>query len=555
MCGIWAYLFDGDDIEYSVILNNFMSIKGRGPDNMNVSYQKNKYLIGFHRLSIMDTTTKGNQPFIYYDNDIKYTCICNGEIYNANKLKEDIKNYKFKSTSDCEVLIPLFIKKGYDMVNYLDGVFGFMIIKEENDNIEVFIARDKIGIRPIFYGKDISDKYLFCSELKGIKDLAVEAEQFNPGHYMVIKNGIKEKYERYYTLDFDIPENFYDSSNMIVPDAYLKIINDTLTSSVQKRLLSDRPVCALLSGGLDSSLVCSIASRLLKEKDIQLHTFSIGMPGCTDIEYAQKVADFIKSKHTVINISINDAISAIRDVIWTTETYDITTIRASTGQYLISKYISENSDYKVILSGDGSDEVTSGYLENFMAPNLKELHEHSIKRISEIHYYDVLRADRATSIHGLELRVPFLDPEFVKLYTSFIEPKYRQPTKERSEKWLLRKSFEGYLPEEVLWRQKEAFSDGISSIEDSWYTIIQRMCDKIVSDDELSKAKEKYPYCTPISKESYYFREVYTEMFGNKYNKIIPSFWMPEWSNTNDPSARTLNVYNNKEEELVEKNI
>ena len=553
MCGIWAYLLHKNiELNHDKILNNFMNIKGRGPDSLKLIHYKNKYMIGFHRLSIMDVSSNGNQPFEYYDEstDTKYTCVCNGEIYNASNIVAGLGNeYNFISSSDCETLIPLYIKYKEDMVKYLDGVFSIIIIIEKDNNVEYFIVRDRIGVRPLYIGKDTNNNFIFSSELKGMKDIAVSSEQFNPGTYKMIsysENNYNVRTETYFT-----PKKYLDIKDYMGINKLNNIyenIRYTLTESVKKRLMSDRPVCALLSGGLDSSLVCSIASKLLKETGQKLYTYSIGIPGSPDNKYAKIVADYIGSEHTVINLNQEDAITALKEVIWATETYDITTVRASTGQYLVSKYIAENTNFKVVLSGDGSDEVTNGYLENFLAPDKEALHKHAIKRISEIHYYDVLRADRATSIHGLELRVPFLDVSFVDFYMS-IDPVLKLPNPNRCEKYLLREAFStDYLPKEILWSQKEAFSDGISSKENSWHSIIKTVCDEIISDDDLTNAKTTFNYCSPISKESYYFRQLFTEMYGKQFDNTIPGFWMPEWSSTDDPSARSLDIYSNKED-------
>lgn len=547
MCGIWAYLTEKDDIDFDTIFSNFKNISGRGPDNMTFLSVKNKYMLGFTRLSIMDPSPKGNQPFEYYQNDIKYTCICNGEIYNAEELKS-LVTYDFTSSSDCEVLIPLYLKYKTDMISKLDGVFSFIIIKETIEETEYFIVRDRIGVRPLYTGVDEFGQFIFASELKSMKDIAVKANQFTPGTYTIVNkkldtNQTTVKKNTYYDVSYNLEQTLLKKYK-IDEDQIMEFIRNKLTAAVKKRLISDRPLCALLSGGLDSSLVCSIASKLLKEKGIPLYTFSIGIPGSPDNEYAQKVADYIRSNHTVVDITSEDALNALKDVIWATETFDITTVRASTGQYLISKYIAENTEFKVVLSGDGSDEVTSGYLDNFLAPSLDDLHNNAIDRIKNIHYYDVLRADRATSIHGLELRVPFLDVSFVDFYLQ-IDPKLRQPIKgKQCEKYLLRKAFEtGYLPNEVLWRQKEAFSDGISSEDNSWHSIIQKMCDKLITEDKLD-VNNNFTSCRPLTKESYYYRQVFTDLYSNKFGNIIPDFWMPKWSNTTDPSARSLKIYN-----------
>ena len=544
MCGIFIYLAS-HNIDFDNIFNNFKNISGRGPDNLIFLNEMNKYILGFTRLSIMDPSTRGNQPFEYFDNDIKYSCICNGEIYNSEELKK-LVNFNFNSNSDCEVLIPLYLKYSTNMISYLDGVFSFIIIKESKEETQYFIVRDSIGVRPLYKGIDKFGQFIYASELKAMKDIANTADQFDPGTFDLIKkcnnsNEFSIIKNKYYDVSRHLLKNYIPLDNEIYNSINLK-----LTEAVKKRLISDRPVCALLSGGLDSSLVCSIASRLLKKSGIPLYTFSIGINGSPDNIYAKKVADYIGSFHTTVNITPDEALNSLKDVIWATETFDITTIRASTGQYLISKYISENTNFKVVLSGDGSDEVTSGYLENFLAPNLDQLQENAIDRVKNIHYYDVLRADRATSIHGLELRVPFLDVSFVDFYLK-IDPKLRQPVKNvQCEKFLLRKAFEkDYLPNEVLWRKKEAFSDGISNEENSWYKIIQNMCDRMINDLEL--LNNPFYICRPKTKEAYYYRQVFTQMYGNNFNKIIPKLWMPKWSNTNDPSARSLDIYYNLE--------
>ena len=539
MCGIWAYLIKNKDkLDYYNINKNFNNIKKRGPNYSSLIYENNdfyEYYIGFHRLSINDLSLKGNQPFVKVIDNIKYVCVCNGEIYNFKKILENnIPEYESVSNSDCEVLIPLWIKYKYEMVNYLDGVFAFIILTiDQNNNLfDCFVGRDRIGVRPLYKGIDKYGNYVLSSEMKGLNDLCENGEQFEPG---TIEDLFKSKIIKYYNLDNIIIKNLNESE-------ILGNINKILTECVEKRLLSDVPVCALLSGGLDSSLICSIISKILKKNGKgKLHTFSIGMQGSPDNYYAEMVSKYIDSKHTIINISEEEALNSINDVIWNIETYDITTIRASVGQYLVTKYISDNTNFKVVLSGDGSDEVCNGYLENYFASNENEIQENAIDRVKNIHFYDVLRADRATSCNGLELRVPFLDVNFVNYYLE-INPNLKFPKKNvRCEKYLLRKAFENnYLPEEVLWRQKEAFSDGISEKENSWYKIIQNNCENKYSDNDL--LNNKYIINKPISKESLYFREKFEEFYGNKNNKIIPKFWMPKWSNTNDPSARCLKI-------------
>lgn len=556
MCGIWAYFLkkgDESEIDIDKIFSKFKTIYGRGPDNLNFNYYKDLFFLGFHRLSIMDTSSNGNQPFTYVYEDKTYICVCNGEIYNAQQLMDTIDSshlkYEWTSGSDCEVLIPLYILYGHEMVNMLKGVFALSITTIDADNnYDTFICRDRIGVRPLFIGYNSENRSVgICSEAKGLTDIFDKVDVFSPGCHVIYSNneGILEPYYPYYSYEYKLAESSIQENRV-------NYIREAFTNAVNKRLISDRPVCALLSGGLDSSLVCSVACRLLKDSGLDLATYSIGMENSTDEIYAKKVAEFIGSKHTVVNITNEQALMAIKDVIWATETFDITTVRASTGQYLISKYISENSDFKVVLSGDGSDEVASGYIYNYLAPSDDDLHKEAVKRVREIHLYDGLRADRATSIHGLELRVPFLDSDFVDLYLS-IDPKYRKPNKDQMEKYLLRSSFEGYLPEEVLWRKKEAFSDGISSEENSWHNILNNYIDKFVTDSEFEENACKYTHCTPKTKEAYFYRKIFDELFGDKYSNVIPDFWMPNWSDVDDPSARELkNLYNaSKVEEVV----
>ena len=524
MCGIWAFMTENtcDPAKFE----SFSKIEGRGPDQSSFTIQQEEYYIGFHRLSIMDQE-KGDQPFKFEENGKRYTCICNGEIYNAEILKKAFVNYyPYKSSSDCEILIPMYLKFGADMIDYLDGVFCFIIIEDTDDGYSAFICRDRIGVRPLFIGFN-NNEIGFSSEIKGLTDLCETIEVFSPGKYMIIENGQIIKEEIYYSVKSNNTE-FYNSN-------YELIVKQLLIDAVHKRLISDRPVCALLSGGLDSSLVCAIASKKLQEEGKKLYTFSIGMQDCTDDKYANMVAEHIGSIHTNVLITKEEALNSIRDVIYATETFDITTIRASVGQYLVSKYISDNTDFKVVLSGDGSDEVASGYMYNHLAPNVKELHKEAEKRVEEIHLYDALRADRATSFHGLELRVPFLDSTFVDYYLK-INPLDRIPTQNRMEKYILRNIFskDNLLPEEVLWRTKEAFSDGISSEEESWHMIIANHVEEKVELDD------KFKHCSPKTKEAYYYREIFSELFGDKFSNVIPNYWMPNWTNTDDPSAREL---------------
>jgi asparagine synthase (glutamine-hydrolysing) len=321
-----------------------------------------------------------------------------------------------------------------------------------------------------------------------------------------------------------------------IENVKLKVIA-TLENAVINRLNSDRPIGCLLSGGLDSSLVAGIAARELKDKGMKLKTFSIGMTGGTDLKYARMVADYIDSEHTEVIFTPEEGLSVLEDVIKTTETFDITTIRASVGQYLLSKWISQNTDIKVILNGDGADECQMGYLYNYYSPSHIESHKDCIRLLDNIHLYDGLRVDRCISRWGLEARVPYLDKNFVNLY-KIIHPNLKMPIRgERMEKWLIRSAFERskLIPKEVLWRIKEAFSDGVSNTENSWFSILQK--------HTIPSYNKVYIHCPPISNESRYYREIFEKIFGDEVSHVIPYFWMPKWIQSNDPSARTLPLY------------
>jgi asparagine synthase (glutamine-hydrolysing) len=527
MCGIFACISNEKSTDYESSDN----IRLRGPDNTVYEHVSEKVLFGFHRLKINDLSDEGNQPFSH--NGIYL--ICNGEIYNSDDLRSEF-TYSWKSKSDCEVLIHVYEKHGFEkMCSMIDGVFA--IVLYDSNTKSIWLGRDPFGVRPMFYGSNTNMIHI-ASELKGVNS-KLSTIQFPPGSYMKINESDFSNFHlgKY----FDLNTNFGSCDLPI--EHYCKIVKARLIGSVKKRLMSDRPIGCLLSGGLDSSLVCSIvANEFRKNGKGTLNTFSIGFKGSTDLVYARKVAEHIGSKHHEIVLTENEFLSAIDSVIRVIESYDTTTVRASVGNYLVSKYIRENTDITVVFNGDGSDEVAGGYLYLKNAPDNKSFHKECIKLLNEIHYFDVLRSDRALSSNwSLESRTPFLDKTFVKEYLS-VPIKYRVQSKENKiEKYLLRKAFENenYIPDEVLWRTKEAFSDGVSSADNSWHKVIQKYIDNIVPDEEFQKEKEKYEWNKPILKESYYYRKVFESIYPQK-GYIIPHFWMPKWSNTNDPSAREL---------------
>ena len=528
MCGIWYCLGDFSTANYAKYISK---IKARGPEETKIIHIPYGGLMGFNRLAINGLNPEGMQPMTNESNTLYW--MCNGEIYNWKILAEKY-NITIKSQSDCEVLGELYLKlrdTPEEFFKLLDGVFALVIVDLERKH--VLVGRDPYGVRPLFIG----DNNYFSSEMKGLLPLCHKVETFMPGTYHVysIKGTttlIEEK--AYFQIPF-LKNPHYD--NIAFASMALR---HALEESVKKRLLSERPIACLLSGGLDSSLIASLVQKNLRELGLpSLKTFCIGMAGSTDVAYAKKVADFIKSDHTEIVLSEDDFFNAIPDVIRDIETFDTTSVRASVGNWLVSKYIKEHTNCKVVFNGDGSDEIFGSYMYFYNAPNDFEFESETRRLLKDIHYFDVLRSDRSISSHGLEPRTPFLDRQFVQVALS-ICTSLRRPIKgEQVEKYLLRRAFDNgeYLPDDVLWRKKEAFSDGVSSLDKSWYQIIQ---EKIVVPENWQN--NKYTYLPPTTKEMYYYRSIFESYY--PLQKPIPYFWMPKWSpEATDPSARTLSVY------------
>lgn len=523
MCGIFTCL--GCSIEE--VKENFNKIQHRGPDNTTIK-QINDIIFGFHRLAIIDTSPLSNQPFIL---DNKYVLICNGEIYNYKELQ---KKYETENDikSDCFVIPNLYKKYGIDeTIKMLDGEFAFVLYDIEKNILH--IGRDPYGVRPLFIGYD-NKKLFISSEVKAINFNGIHIEPFKPGKYMSINlDDIKYEYIDYFNIEtlksFELKEEFIKES-----------INKLLTEAVKKRLMTNRPLGCLLSGGLDSSLVTSIASKYIRNLDV----FSIGLEGSVDITAAKKVAEYLQIKnHHIVNFTVEEGIQAIRDVIYHLESYDITTVRASTPQYLLAKYIKEKTDIKVLLSGEGADELFAGYQYSKDAPNGEALHKDTIRLLNELYMYDNLRTDRTTAGQGLEVRVPFLDKSLTK-FVLITYPELRKPSKNIIEKKLLRDSFQdNYLPEEILYRRKEAFSDAVSSKEVSWYQTLCKHIDNFITDEEMKEAKNKYLYNTPRTKEALYYRKIFDEFYEGR-DKLIDHYWMPMWQgDITDPSATILNCH------------
>ena len=525
MCGIFSY--KGQKQSLDNLKDSIDLIQYRGPDNSRYKIINDSVILGFHRLSIVGLSDSGNQPLVHPEDENLFL-ICNGEIYNYKKLAKK-NNYNLKSGSDCEIILFLYKEFGIEQtVKMLDGVFMF-VLYDKNKNL-IFSARDPFGVRPGFIGYDKNDIYI-SSEAKSLVGHCNKIIPFKPGTWFSSKN--IHEFNYYYKLKF---QNITDLNEIY------KNINKILTESVVKRLMSDRKIGCLLSGGLDSSLIAALVAKY--GDNSKLDTFSIGMPGSIDLHYADLVAKHIGSNHHHVEISENDFLNSIDEVIYKIESYDITTVRASVGNYLVSKYIKNNSDCKVIFNGDGSDEVCCGYFYLKNSPDLESLQQESQKLIDEIYLFDVLRSDRSISSNGLEPRTPFLDKKFVQYYFS-ISPKLKDfDGKDKIEKFLLREAFknDNLLQDEILWRNKCAFSDGVSNQKNSWHTIIKSFFDKKISNNEFENSANKYKHCPPNSKESYYYRKIFDKYFP-KHENLIPHFWLPNWSDVKDPSARELGEY------------
>lgn len=519
MCGILAIFGKGVSLEKAKELSSRMS--HRGPNEHDIYKTEKGHILSHERLSIIDLHT-GKQPIQGCD---KAYMIHNGEIYNHKSLREnELKDHVFRTKSDSEVIVHLYEKYGYDFLNRLDGVFAFVVI----DGDDFIAGRDPIGIKPLYYGKDAQGRMYFSSEMKAIADQCVEFSAFPPGHYYTPTTGFVKYYQ---------PEWFDDK--VATDDLDLKLIRETLIKATKKRLMTDVPLGVLLSGGLDSSLTSSIASRLLKEQGKELHSFSIGLDeGSTDLVAAQKVADFLGTNHHAITFTIDEGLEIIDKLIWHLETYDVTSIRASTPMYIMSKKITDLG-VKVVLSGEGADEMLGGYLYFADAPNAIEFQKECIRRVQLLSTSDCLRADKSTMAHGLEARVPFLDKEFLDVIMK-TKPEEKQPkTYKGVEKYILRKAFDTkedpFLPDEVLWRQKEQFSDGVGY---SWIDTLIEYCASKVTDFEMNHAYIKYPHNTPSTKEAYYIREIFHKHFPQKDAAKTVLKWIPKWQENTDPSGR-----------------
>jgi len=546
MCGV-VCAFDlkqnSDDLRPQ-ILEMSKRIRHRGPDWSGI-FSNDKALIGHERLAIVDPTS-GNQPL--FSEDGRYVLAANGEIYNHKELRQQFEGkYKFKTASDCEVILALYQEKGPAFVDEMNGIFGFAIYDTQEDTY--FVARDHMGIIPLYMGWDQHGTFYVASELKALEGVCTKIELFPPGHYL---SSSDEAPVQWYTRDWMEYDQVKDSNTNI------EDIHDALAAAVRRQLMSDVPYGVLLSGGLDSSVTSALAklyaSKRVESDDKQaawwpqLHSFSVGLEGSPDLAAAQKVADHIKTVHHEVKFTIQEGLDAIRDVVYNLETYDITTIRASTPMYLMARAI-KSLGIKMVLSGEGADELFGGYLYFHKAPTAKDFHEETVRKLDKLHQYDCLRANKSLAAWGIEGRVPFLDKEFMDVAMR-INPKDKMINQERMEKWVVRKAFEKYLPESVAWRQKEQFSDGVGY---NWIDTLKELVEAAVSDEQMANAQYRFPKQTPQNKEEFYYRSIFEEHFPSETAALcvpsVPSVacstpialeWDEAFKNMNDPSGRAV---------------
>jgi asparagine synthase (glutamine-hydrolysing) len=531
------------------VLEMSKRIRHRGPDWSGI-YSSEKALLAHERLAIVDPKS-GSQPL--YSPDGQVVLAVNGEIYNHQELRNSLPNYQFSTQSDSEVVLALYLEKGPSFVEELNGIFGFALYDAREDSF--FIARDQMGIIPLYYGKDEFGQFFVASELKSLEGFCTEIEQFPPGHYLYSKESLEP--QRWYKREWESYDAVKDNETDIAK------LRKGLEDAVHHQLMSDVPYGVLLSGGLDSSVIAAItkkfASKRIESNDQedawypQLHSFAVGLVGSPDLVAAQKAADHIGTIHHEVNFTIQEGLDAIRDVIYHLETYDVTTIRASTPMYLLARVI-KSMGIKMVLSGEGSDELFGGYLYFHKAPNAKEFHEETVRKLKKLYLYDCLRANKSLAAWGVEGRVPFLDKEFMDIAMT-INPEDKMIRDGRMEKWVVRKAFEDYLPESIAWRQKEQFSDGVGY---SWIDTLKAQAEQKVSDTEFETAASRFPINTPKNKEEYLYRSIFESHFpSDAAAKTVPSVksvacstpealaWDASFQNLNDPSGRAVaNVHN-----------
>ncbi|KAG6411924.1 hypothetical protein SASPL_124578 [Salvia splendens] len=551
MCGILAVLGCADDSQSKRVrvLELSRRLKHRGPDWSGL-YQHGDFYLAHQRLAIVDPAS-GDQPL--YNEDKKIVVTVNGEIYNHEELRKLLPNHKFHTGSDCDVIAHLYEEYGDKFLDMLDGMFSFVLLDSRDNSF--LVARDAIGITSLYIGWGLDGSIWISSELKGLHDECEHFEAFPPGHLYSSKSGGLKRWYNPPWFSESIPSTPYEPL----------VLRRAFENAVIKRLMTDVPFGVLLSGGLDSSLVASVTSRYMagtkaaKQWGSQLHSFCVGLEGSPDLKAAKEVADYLGTVHHEFHFTVQDGIDAIEDVIYHIETYDVTTIRASTPMFLMSRKI-KSLGVKMVLSGEGADEIFGGYLYFHKAPNKEEFHRENCRKLKALHQYDCLRANKATSAWGLEARVPFLDKEFLNVAMS-IDPEWKliKPDQGRIEKWIIRRAFDDeerpYLPKHILYRQKEQFSDGVGY---SWIDGLKAHAEEHVTDRMMLNADHIFPHNTPTSKEAYYYRMIFERFFPqNSARLTVPGgasvacstptavLWDASWSKNLDPSGRAaIGVHN-----------
>lgn len=527
------------------ILEMSKKIRHRGPDWSGI-FSNEKAILAHERLAIVDPAS-GKQPL--FSEDKRYVLAANGEIYNHKEIRSKFEDsYTFLTQSDCEVIISLYQEKGDAFLDDLNGIFGFAIYDTEKD--EYLVARDHMGIIPLYMGWDKQGSFYVASELKALEGYCNKIEVFPPGHYYTREKGLQKWYTRDWMEYEAVKEN----------ETSIKELQIALEDAVHRQLMSDVPYGVLLSGGLDSSITSAIAKKYASKRiesgdreDAwypQLHSFSIGLEGSPDLAAAKKVSDHIGTIHHEITFTIQEGLDAIKDVIYNLETYDITTVRASTPMYLMARVI-KSMGIKMVLSGEGADEIFGGYLYFHKAPDAEEFHKETVRKLDKLYQYDCLRANKSLMAWGIEGRVPFLDKEFMDIAMR-LNPQDKMINGERMEKWVLRKAFEEYLPKEVAWRQKEQFSDGVGY---NWIDTLKEVVEEAVTDEMLANAHHRFPIQTPRTKEEYHYRSIFEEHFSSDAAALtvpsVPSIacstptalaWDESFRNQNEPSGRAIKM-------------
>ncbi|MGJ1386718.1 asparagine synthase B [Sphingobacterium spiritivorum] len=561
MCGIIG-AFDLKDSSEKLrpqILEMSKRIRHRGPDWSGI-FTSGKAILAHERLAIVDPKS-GSQPL--YSPDGQIVLAVNGEIYNHKELRATLPDYEFSTNSDSEVVLALYQAKGPSFIEDLNGIFAFALYDASKDIF--LVARDHMGIIPLYYGTDDQGQFFVSSELKSLEGFCTQMDQFPPGHYLYSADGLTP--QRWYQRDWDAYDTVKDA------DTDIDKLRTALEDAVHRQLMSDVPYGVLLSGGLDSSVIAAItkkfASKRIESGDQeeawypQLHSFAVGLKGAPDLIAAQRAADHIGTIHHEINFTIQEGLDAIRDVIYHLETYDVTTIRASTPMYLLARVI-KSMGIKMVLSGEGSDELFGGYLYFHKAPNAQEFHEETVRKLKKLYLYDCLRANKSLAAWGVEGRVPFLDKEFIDVAMT-INPKDKMIKDGRMEKWVVRKAFEDYLPESIAWRQKEQFSDGVGY---SWIDTLKAQAEEKVSDAEFATAADRFPVNTPKNKEEFLYRTIFESHFPSEAaSKTVPSVksvacstpealaWDASFQNLNDPSGRAVAAVHNESYEKAKTEV